>query len=277
MKTIAVMAAALLVVVVLPLALATTLFATFTSRDPVAARRDGPQRPVGSASGVIQVSGEDIIVSVLVVASDDAHADADAEAALERNYPHASESSTLNTKARGGNTGFTVNGLVWDALPVPVNYNDAGAPVTGALASLKAAIATWNDVPTSSFAFAYTGATTRCPSLIDECPGVSSFDGHNDVGWVDLADPNLLAVTFWGTKTKEFDAVLDNANFPWATGCPPAQAIGFSVQSVFTHELGRALGLGSSKDPSSIMYPPYQGYCALGLVDVQGVSALYPQ
>jgi hypothetical protein len=279
MKTLAVIKAALLVAVVLPIALAATLVA-LTSDAPAAARRAGPRTPaVGSASGVVQIAGEDVIVSVLVRASDASRASTEARAALKRNYPHAALASVLNTKARGGNTGFTVNGLVWDTLPVPVNYNDAGAPVAGALADLTAAMTTWDDVPTSSFAFAYAGDTDRCPSLIDECHASDQFDGHNDVGWVDLVDPNVLAVTFWGTKTREFDTAMNihPPNFSWATGCPPSQAYSYSVQSVFTHELGRALGLGTSKDPSSIMYEPYQGHCTLGTDDVLGVSALYPE
>jgi hypothetical protein len=249
--------------------------ALFVAAFGVLPQHHGAGSPViATAAGIVRVGDEDVVVEVTVLASDAAHASHDAQAALARNYPQA---SALNTKARGGNTGFTVNGLIGNTLPVSFSDNDDGAPVTGALADLTAAMATWNDVPTSSFAFSYAGTTSRCPSLVDECPGAAAFDGHNDVGWLDLADPTLLGVTWWGTKSKEFDTALDNANFRWLTGCAAPLAGVYNVQAVYLHELGRALGLGTSKDPGSVMQTPYTGRCTLGAVDVEGVSALYPQ
>ena len=233
-----------------------------------ASRGGGHTATIASASGVISVAGEDVIVDVTVAASDAEHGASEAQAALRRRFPSAQA-----TRARGGNGSFTVNGLVASVLPVAVNYNDAGAPISGALADLTAAMMTWTDVPTSSFAYAYAGATTRCPSLVDECPGTTYFDGHNDVGWLDIADPSILGITWWGTKTAEFDMAIDNRNFTWFTGC----TANYSLQSVYLHELGHALGLGHSKDPSNIMYAVYSGpRCTLGAGDVQGVSTLYP-
>lgn len=62
------------------------------------------------------------------------------------------------------------------------------------------------------------------------------------------------------------------------TGCSTPLPYTFSLQTTLLHEMGRALGLGTSKDASSVMYGAYQGpRCSLAPVDVQGVSALYAQ
>lgn len=238
--------------------------------DATARRGGAHSETIASASGVISVAGEDVVVEVTVAVSDAAHGEAEAQAALRRRFPSA---ALAGGRGRGGATGYTTNGLVWNTLPVVVNYNESGAPLGEALAGLTAAMATWTAVPASSFAFASGTSTSRCPSLVDECAGVQTFDGNNDVGWLDIADPTILGITWWGTKTREFDMAIDNRNFGWVAGC----IANYSLQGVFLHELGHALGLGHSKDPQNIMYATYMGpRCALGPGDVQGVSALYP-
>ena len=241
--------------------------------DTVSARGSsgGQHQPViASAEGKMWVDGQEVYVEVLVAAQHAATAPEEAQAALHRAYPKADPLRG----APGKTSGYTTTGLVWNALPVVVHYNDAGAKVVGAKADLLSAMATWTDVPTSSFAYASGTDTARCPSLVDECPGTAFFDGNNDVAWLDIADPSILGVTWWSKQTKEFDMAIDNANFLWYAGC----SSNYSLRTVYLHELGHALGLGHSRDTSAVMYAYYSGpRCTLAQDDINGASALYPQ
>lgn len=50
----------------------------------------------------------------------------------------------------------------------------------------------------------------------------------------------------------------------------------YDLLTVFTHEIGHALGLDHPTDPSSIMYPIYQGVRhELGSGDIQGIQLIY--
>ncbi len=178
---------------------------------------------------------------------------------------------------------FTTTGLVWpqffDSNPsnnfVTQYYNPASDPTSGGETALLNSQATWSSVPTSSFAFQYGGQTTRCPSLVRECPGPQFFDGKNDVAWLALSGCCTLGVTWWGTTTPEADMAL-NTNFSWNTGCTDVSG-SFDAQTVFTHENGHVAGLGHSDDPNAVMYPYYLGArCTLGQDDINGISFLYP-
>jgi hypothetical protein len=156
---------------------------------------------------------------------------------------------------------------------VTVNYNHAGNGLGGAKTELLAAMSTWGAVSTSSFSFATGADTTRCPSLVQECRGPQKYDGHNDIGWININDPSVLGVTWYSTTRDEFDMAIDNTNFTWVAGC----AGNYSLQTVYLHELGHALGLGHSSDTSAVMYAYYGGpHCSLSQDDVNGVSSLYP-
>jgi len=122
------------------------------------------------------------------------------------------------------------------------------------------------------FAFAENIAnTTRCPSLVKECPGKQTFDGNNDVGWMAIRGGNILGVTWTGTTIDEADMAL-NTKFTWdVTGGQ------YDVETVFLHENGHALGLGHSEDIKAVMYPSYQKVArTLDADDIAGVSAKYP-
>ncbi len=228
-----------------------------------------------AAQGVVNIGGERVIVEVWAVVPRGADPDAAARAALRRAYPEAAPLTEVES------SGYTTTGLVWDVLPVVVQYNGGGRPAyldaSTARSQLTAAMQTWTDVPTSSFAFADGGDTTRCPSLVKECPGRQFFDGKNDVGWIDIQDPSVLGVTWYSTSIDEFDMAIDNTNFTWSTTCANVSGA-FDLQTVYLHELGHGLGLGHSDNTQAVMYAYYTGaHCQLHQDDIDGVSALYPE
>jgi hypothetical protein len=170
-----------------------------------------------------------------------------------------------------GGPGFT--GLVWDALPVVQSYNPAGEPVAGE-SILQATQATWSSVPGSDFRMTFGGTTTRCPSIVQECPGPQRIDGANDVGWARLSN-GTLGVT-WSIigGTDEADMAL-STRVPWHTGCTTV-ANSFDAQTVLLHENGHVAGLDHATSTASVMYPFYQGArCTLDSLDQQAIGTLY--
>ena len=108
--------------------------------------------------------------------------------------------------------------------------------------------------------------------MVKECRGKQTFDGWNDVGWLDIKDPNTLGVTWSGTSIDEADMVLDTGH-SWATD----NINNYDVQTVLAHEEGHALGLGHSGVVGAIMEAIYAGpRRGLHADDIAGVSALYP-
>ena len=69
--------------------------------------------------------------------------------------------------------------------------------------------------PTSGSRSAAT--TTRCPSLVRECPGAQRNDRFNDVGWAQLQN-GTLGVTWSTSGTDEADMAI-NTRYAWTTGC----------------------------------------------------------
>jgi len=176
---------------------------------------------------------------------------------------------------------FSTNGVYWDQFGdgplgndfVTQKYNPQNDPSGGVgLSALLNTHTKWNSVATSSFAFDYGGQTTRCPSLVDECPGGQFFDGNNDVAWVDLAGSNILGVTWYGLSTDEADMAL-NTDFTWATDGTNH----YDIETVMLHENGHVLGLGHSSYSQAVMYSSYHGVLrVLHSDDIAGVSSLYP-
>jgi matrixin/carboxypeptidase family protein len=178
---------------------------------------------------------------------------------------------------------FTLEGLRWgqffdDSVKNPfvrLNYNSAGQPFEAARISLTTAETTWSSVSQSKFSFdsINTGTTTRCPSLVQQCPGPQTFDHNNDVGWLPISGCCTLGVTWYGTTTNEADTVL-NSRFQWTT----SSGSGFDLQTVFLHELGHTVGLGHSSVSGSVMEANYGGVRQLLTIDDQrGVTYLYPK
>ena len=168
---------------------------------------------------------------------------------------------------------YSFTGLVWDVLPVVQSYNPARERVSGA-GALQASQNSWTNVSSSSFAFRYGGATSRCPSLVKGCRGGQRFDGFNDVGWARLGG-NTLGVTWSGTSIDEADMAV-NTSFGWSLGCTQQAGL-IDLQTVLLHENGHVAGLGHSNVPGATMYPSYAtADCTLAADDIGGLQALYP-
>ena len=169
--------------------------------------------------------------------------------------------------------GYTFTGLRWDVLPVRQNYNPAGQPTSAAQTALTNTYSTWSSVRGSTYRIGFGGTTTRCPSIVRECPGAQRLDGFNDVGWQPLGN-GILGVT-WSTNNPDEADMAISTRYAWSTGCTQ-QGSAFDLQSVMLHENGHVAGLGHSSDPSAVMYPSYQtARCALGQDDRNGIAALY--
>ena len=144
---------------------------------------------------------------------------------------------------------------------------------------------TWSNVATSSFAFEMSeNLTTRCPSLVDECPGPQTTDGFHDVGWCNLGDLSpifggILGVTWfeWDGSNALIEAdVCLNANptVAWTTGSPS----NIDVETVLLHEQGHVAALGHSTNRRAVMYRSYLAVRqALHSDDVNGITFLYPE
>lgn len=233
------------------------------------------------ARGLMKVGGEDVVVEILAEVRPGENPEAASYAALRRAYPDARPIDSSE---------YSLTGLVWDQFKdsnsgndfVTVNYNPNGVPTNFPSSNYRgawlASQGTWTNVSTSKFTYSDGGNTTRCPSLVRECPGPQYFDGKNDVGWLDIKENRVLGVTWYGTSTDEFDMVLDNRNFKWYTGNLPTPAGYYDTQTVWLHEFGHGAGLGHSKVDGAVMEPYYEGARRiLHQDDINGLSFLYPQ
>jgi hypothetical protein len=246
----------------LALTLATIFFAALPAAATAAQR-------TASATGVAKVRGTNVFVEVFVVVPPGQTARHATHAALAEQGARPQPSPS---EAGPGGPGFT--GLIWDVLPVRQSYNPSGEPVAAG-SSLAATQAAWSAVPASDFAMSFGGATSRCPSIVQECPGPQRLDGFNDVGWARLPG-GTLGVT-WSTtgSVDEADMAL-STGVPWSTGCMDV-AGGVDVQSVLLHENGHVAGLDHASSTASVMYPFYRSArCSLGALDQQAIRALYP-
>jgi hypothetical protein len=214
---------------------------------------------------VAEVRGATALVEVYVhVQPGETAREATAEALAQQGARRAAPPTS-------GGPGFT--GLVWDVLPVVQSYNPTGETVA-AQSILQATQATWSSVPGSDFAMTSGGATSRCPSIVQECPGPQRIDGYNDVGWARLAH-GTLGVT-WSIigGVDEADMAL-STRVPWHTGCTNV-ANSFDTQTVLLHENGHVAGLDHATSTASVMYPFYQGArCTLDRLDEQAIRTLY--
>jgi Matrixin len=244
----------------LAIALAALVFAAL----PAAATASSQ---TASATGVANVQGKSMLVEVFVEVprGQSARQATDAALAEQGAQPQPPPGAT-------GPGGPEFTGLVWDRLPVVQSYNPAGEPVS-AQSILQATQATWSSAG-SRFRMSFGGTTSRCPSIVQECPGPQRLDRFNDVGWAGLSG-GTLGVT-WSTigGTDEADMAL-STRVPWSTGCANV-AGSFDTQTVLLHENGHVAGLGHAASTASVMYPFYQGArCSLDVLDQQAIQTLY--
>jgi hypothetical protein len=229
--------------------------------------------PAAAADKVIAVDGvakgnADRRVEILVHVPDGQSASAAADKALA-----AQGAKKAPKPPAPQENSYSFTGLFWDVLPVVQNYNPAGSPQPGAQTALDNTYGPWSSVSGSSFRIQSGGTTSRCPSLVRECPGAQRNDRFNDVGWARLQN-GTLGVTWSTSGTDEADMAI-NTRYVWTTGCR-AQSGAFDLQSVYLHENGHVAGLGHSTDLSAVMYPSYQtARCALAADDRNGIAALY--
>ncbi len=165
--------------------------------------------------------------------------------------------------------------LKWAVPRVGVYINAAGGPA-GANDAILASLATWTDVFSSSFEFAFLGATTSTDFAND--------DGVNTVGFGPISLQGVLALnTYWyNASTGELrdSDIKFNTDARWSTS---GMSNAYDLQNVATHELGHTLSLANLYGPSDAEKTMY-GYAferetikrTLDPDDIAGISYLYP-
>jgi hypothetical protein len=209
-------------------------------------------------------------VEILVHVPDGANADAAAERALAG---QGAKKAPKPPPEEPQSNSYSFTGLFWDTRSVTQNYNPVGERVGGAQTALTNTLPDWSNVANSVFDITFGGNTTRCPSLVRECPGAQRNDDKNDVGWAQLQN-GTLGVT-WSTSGRDEADMAINTRYSWTTGCRAVSG-SFDLESVFLHENGHVVGLGHSTDTSAVMYPSYQtARCSLAVDDQAGMAELY--
>lgn len=204
-------------------------------------------------------------------------------------------------------SGYLLIGFMWSEFSdhsrrnnsLAISYNPAGDPTGGnGLAAIENAVDTWSSVPGSTFRYALSGQTTRCPSLIDECTGGARFldipgapypDGYNDVGWIRIPQaPDAFFRVFgyfvefvdpFTGEAFEGDVIMNTDISPFAWRTDGADGfLNVDVESLFLHELGHTLGLDHAFSEDALMFFAYTGLKRmLTAAEIDGVLALYPK
>ena len=226
---------------------------------------------VASATGVKQVNGKALYVDVVVAVP----AGETAQQATDRALGEQGARRAKPPSAGGAGTHekYFYTGLKWDPPSVAQNYNASGQRLNNAKTALTNTYSDWSTVLDSTYRIGYGSDTNRCPSLVDECPGVQGNDGNNDVGWASLGG-STLGVTWFTPSTPEADMAL-NTSFTWKSTCGSGGS-GYDVETVFLHENGHVAGLDHARRRDSVMYPSYQSpSCTLFDYDKRSIANLY--
>lgn len=164
--------------------------------------------------------------------------------------------------------------IKWKKDTVTYLINTTEGP-SGSLEAILAAMQTWTEVDTSTFAFIDGGTTSRDKH--------GEADGINIIDFGIIKDEGVLGQnSFWFyTSGEMFDSdIRFNTKNKWGTD---GSSDKFDVQNVGTHELGHSLSLAdlySNSDSEKTMY----GYGFAGDTsqrtlhqdDMDGITYLYP-
>jgi len=264
----------------LPLAVAAFVAALLALPSDDAAQAGGRTWGTAAGIGVVDVGGRQAAVEVYLSVAPGVDAAEQVRAELQSRGARPLQPSE-----------YTTTGLVWNEFSddivgnefVTQYYNPGSAGTAadptsggGGLNALLATHTTWNNVATSAFTLAYGGTTSRCPSLVQECPGAQVFDGLNDVAWMDLGNCSIfrctLAVTWFATEDPDEADMAMNTRVAWRT-----DGSDYDAQTVMLHENGHVAGLGHSSITTAVMYAYYGGVRrSLHSDDIAGISFLYP-
>ena len=179
---------------------------------PASAQANGR---VASATGVKQVSGKTLYVDVVVavpVGQTDRQA---TDNALSQQGCEPAREAAVGWRWRGRRRWrwrwrravFLHRAQMEPALRDP--ELQPGGAALDAKAALTNTYSDWSNLPDSAYEIAYGADTTRCPSLVQQCPGAQVNDPYNDVGWLVLGG-TTLGVTWYTTGSDpEADMALN--------------------------------------------------------------------
>jgi hypothetical protein len=173
--------------------------------------------------------------------------------------------SLTGSAASGGSLDYYVNPNFIGAA--------AGSPAQQ-IAAIQAAADEWLLSGQANFQFNYQGTSSQ---------NTVAFDNTNVVFYSDTDGNGALAVCYWwtsGGQHDNFDIEFFDRDgtwdFDWSVNPVGNQ---FDIQSVATHELGHAVGLGHSNQAGAVMYPSIMaGSTAnrtLHADDIAGCQAIY--
>lgn len=167
----------------------------------------------------------------------------------------------------------------WPAAKLPVLFtfqaSDPAALGGAAFPELDLAERQWNRASCTSFR---AGLTARA-AVTGADDGVNAVIWHDDAWPPELVTEKLGQVvlsTDASGSLEDVDVHLNGADYDWSLD---GSGSTIDARGVYTHELGHALGLGHSTDPSATMYasdPGGEAWRSIEKDDVDGVCALYP-